>query len=52
MGADTRATSGATVADPNCMKIHNLAPNIYCSGAGTAADCDHVTGKYFNLLQF
>jgi len=20
-----------------------LAPNIYCSGAGTAADCDHVT---------
>ena len=20
-----------------------MAPNIYCSGAGTAADCDHVT---------
>ena len=27
----------------NCEKIHNLAPNIYCCGAGTAADCDHVT---------
>ena len=22
-----------------------MAPNIYCAGAGTAADCDHVTGK-------
>ena len=20
-----------------------MAPNIFCSGAGTAADCDHVT---------
>lgn len=20
-----------------------MAPNIYCAGAGTAADCDHVT---------
>lgn len=52
LGADTRATAGATVADPNCMKIHHLAPNIYCSGAGTAADCDHVTGKYLNELLF
>jgi len=31
------------VGDKNCAKIHELAPNIYCSGAGTAADCDHVT---------
>jgi 20S proteasome subunit beta 2 len=31
------------VGDKNCEKIHNLAPNIFCCGAGTAADCDHVT---------
>lgn len=45
IAADTRSTNGATVADKNCCKIHYLAPNIYCSGAGTAADCDHITGK-------
>ena len=33
------------MGDKNCEKIHNLAPNIFCCGAGTAADCDHVTGK-------
>ena len=43
LAADTRATAGATVADKNCAKLHNMAPNIYCAGAGTAADCDHVT---------
>ena len=43
LAADTRATGGTIVGDKNCEKIHNLAPNIYCSGAGTAADCDHVT---------
>lgn len=43
IGADTRATSGSIVADPDCMKIHYLAPNIYCCGAGTAADCEFVT---------
>jgi len=31
------------VGDKNCEKIHYLAPNIRCCGAGTAADCDHVT---------
>ena len=45
LAADTRATGGSTVGDKNCEKIHNLAPNIFCCGAGTAADCDHVTGK-------
>lgn len=43
VAADTRATGGNIVADKNCAKIHQLAPNIFCSGAGTAADCDHVT---------
>ena len=43
LGADTRSTAGTTVADKNCEKIHYMAPNVRCCGAGTAADCDHVT---------
>lgn len=43
LGADTRATEGDTVADKKCMKIHYLAPNIRCCGAGTAADTEMVT---------
>ena len=42
-GADTRASAGNLVAEKQCMKVHHLAPNIYACGAGTAADCDHVT---------
>jgi len=37
LAADTRATAGSMVADKNCEKLHKLAPNIYCAGAGTAA---------------
>ena len=44
LGADTRSTSDTTVADKNCEKIHFIAPNIYCCGAGTAADTENVTG--------
>ncbi|KAL7566827.1 hypothetical protein ACA910_021328 [Epithemia clementina (nom. ined.)] len=40
LGADTRATNGEEVAEKNCKKIHYIAPNIYCVGAGTAADAD------------
>lgn len=43
LGADTRATGGSEVADKNCEKIHYLAPNIYCCGAGTAADTEKTT---------
>ncbi|KAM7484167.1 hypothetical protein LguiA_000176 [Lonicera macranthoides] len=43
LGADTRATEGPIVADKNCEKIHYMAPNIYCCGAGTAADTEAVT---------
>jgi 20S proteasome subunit beta 2 len=43
LGADTRATEGPIVADPDCLKIHYLSPNIYCCGAGTAADTEFVT---------
>jgi 20S proteasome subunit beta 2 len=50
MGADTRATGGNIVGDKNCEKIHRLAPNIVACGAGTAADCDHVTGKWTTFL--
>ena len=46
LGADTRATEGPIVADKNCEKIHFMAPNIYCCGAGTAAaNTEAVTGK-------
>ncbi|XP_069744481.1 proteasome subunit beta type-7 [Narcine bancroftii] len=43
LGADTRATEGMVVADKNCSKIHYIAPNIYCCGAGTAADTEMTT---------
>eukprot|EP00658_Telonema_sp_P-2_P064659 TRINITY_DN537_c0_g1_i5.p1 TRINITY_DN537_c0_g1~~TRINITY_DN537_c0_g1_i5.p1 ORF type:complete len:314 (+),score=83.46 TRINITY_DN537_c0_g1_i5:124-1065(+) len=43
LGADTRATGDTTVCDKNCEKIHYLAPNIYCCGAGTAADTEKTT---------
>ena len=43
LGADTRATSGSEVAEKNCEKIHYLAPNMYCCGAGTAADTEMVS---------
>ena len=42
IGADTRATGGSTVLDKMCEKLHYIAPNIYCAGAGTAADTQHV----------
>jgi len=43
LGADTRSTNDTTVADKNCEKIHFLADNIYCCGAGTAADTEKTT---------
>ncbi|KAK3511161.1 hypothetical protein QTP70_032140 [Hemibagrus guttatus] len=43
LGADTRATSSEVVADKMCAKIHYIAPNIYCCGAGTAADTFKTT---------
>ncbi|KAM9386186.1 proteasome subunit beta type-7-like [Pholidichthys leucotaenia] len=43
LGADTRATSDDVVADKNCAKIHYISPNIYCCGAGTAADTEKTT---------
>lgn len=50
LGADTRATEGSIVADKNCSKIHYIAPNIYCCGAGTAADTENVTNVISSQL--
>ena len=50
LGADTRATAG-TVADKNCEKIHFIAPNIYCCGAGTAADTEMTTALISSQLE-
>ncbi|KAL7670186.1 hypothetical protein ACOME3_005128 [Neoechinorhynchus agilis] len=43
IGADTRSTAGDMVSEKNCLKVHRIADNIYCLGAGTAADCDFQT---------
>ncbi|KAL9642920.1 hypothetical protein ABK040_010614 [Willaertia magna] len=50
LGADTRATEGPIVADKNCSKIHYIAPNIYCCGAGTAADTENTTALISSKL--
>ncbi|KAJ2688315.1 proteasome core particle subunit beta 2 [Coemansia spiralis] len=50
LGADTRSTSGPVVADKNCEKIHYLAPNMYCCGAGTAADTEFTTAMFSSQL--
>ncbi|XP_065829008.1 proteasome subunit beta type-7-like [Oscarella lobularis] len=51
LGADTRATADTIVADKNCAKIHYIAPNIYCCGAGTAADTEMVTLQISSQLE-
>lgn len=51
LGADTRSTNGDTVADKNCEKIHYIAPNIWCCGAGTAADTEAVTGMVSSAME-
>ncbi|XP_014678650.1 PREDICTED: proteasome subunit beta type-7-like, partial [Priapulus caudatus] len=51
LGADTRATEDTIVADKNCAKIHYIAPNIYCCGAGTAADTEMTTQMVSSNLE-
>lgn len=51
LGADTRATEDTTVADKNCEKIHYIAPNMYCCGAGTAADTSMTTRMISSQLE-
>ena len=38
--AQFHAYTFGKVVDKNCEKIHYIAPNIYCCGAGTAADTE------------
>eukprot|EP00731_Ephydatia_muelleri_P024863 Em0016g1134a len=51
LGADTRATGGSVVADKNCAKIHYIAKNMYCCGAGTAADTEYTTEMISSQLE-
>ncbi|KAJ1971451.1 proteasome core particle subunit beta 2, partial [Dimargaris cristalligena] len=51
LGADTRATEGPIVADKNCEKIHYIAPNMYCCGAGTAADTEFTTNMISSQME-
>ncbi|CAI9740132.1 proteasome subunit beta type-7-like [Octopus vulgaris] len=51
LGADTRATEDTIVADKNCAKIHYMADNIYCCGAGTAADTEMTTQLIASQLE-
>mgnify|MGYP006190421965 CR=1 FL=1 len=51
LGADTRATEGDTVADKNCEKIHYIADNIWCCGAGTSADTENTTLNISSQLE-
>lgn len=46
-----RATSGSTVFEKFCEKIHYIAPNIYCCGAGTSADTESSTGLISSQLE-
>jgi len=51
LGADTRATEDTIVADKNCSKIHYISDNIYCCGAGTAADTEYTTRLISSQLE-
>ncbi|XP_048417785.1 proteasome subunit beta type-7-like [Stegostoma tigrinum] len=51
LGSDTRATNDMVVADKNCIKIHHIAPNIYCCGAGCAADAEVTTQMMASNIQ-
>lgn len=51
IGADTRATAGPIVSDKNIQKINYMAPNIYCCGAGTAADTHKITALISSNLE-
>ena len=39
------------ISDKNCEKIHYIAPNVYCCGAGTAADTENITKLISSQLE-
>ncbi|KAL1457106.1 hypothetical protein WDU94_001767 [Cyamophila willieti] len=56
LGADTRASyrdekGSAILIDSNCSKIFRLATNIYCCGAGSAADMTRLSGLVEGYLE-
>lgn len=53
IAADTRATDGTTVADSRCEKVHRVADNVWCCGAGTSGDIDALVRqcRYTFLLR-
>ncbi|CAG8473360.1 12770_t:CDS:2 [Ambispora gerdemannii] len=51
LGADTRSTAGSIVQDKNCDKIRYMAPNVYCCGAGTAADTQFTNSLICSQLE-
>lgn len=51
LGADKRASAGELIADKSCDKIHHIAPNIWCAGAGTAADTEFVTALISSQIE-
>jgi 20S proteasome subunit beta 2 len=52
LAADTRATEETMVADKTCQKLHPLARNAWCAGAGTSADLDHLTKECMYSMAF
>ncbi|KAH0791472.1 putative 20S proteasome beta2 subunit [Histomonas meleagridis] len=51
LGADTRATAGPVVAVKDEFKIHYISDNIWCCGAGTAADTQQITDLISSKLR-
>lgn len=51
LASDTRATNSKVSCDNNCQKIHYLAPNICCMGAGTSADAENINKILFYQLE-
>jgi len=51
LASDSRATNGEIICDTNCEKIHFIAPNICCCGAGTSADTENISKLLSNQLE-
>jgi 20S proteasome subunit beta 2 len=51
LASDSRATNGEIICDSNCEKIHFIAPNICCCGAGTSADTENITKLVSHQLE-
>ena len=50
LGADSRSTSGALVADAEKKKLRQLSLGMMAAGAGTSADCERITRHVGHLL--